>query len=400
MARFSFGFAVVAMLLSPLAVMGAEGEPAVQGGLSKAFQNAKPDGANTYSVAGNASGKKPKSIEQMLKELGDNDVLVRIEGVCELKWGLLRRHVEALCSDIDRPDMQSEGNEAIRSVAFQSRLRKLLKEYVEHAVFAAEARRIGITVAPETFEEYREKARTGYAKMGKAGQALLGLMNEGECFYENNLTNALYWQAYKVRVLNPMTEADDDEVVRMAEMVRSANSASVATNRFNRAFMSEILSKLKDGMEFGDAAEKWSDCDSSVTRGVMMDAVEEHPERFASGDLPEEIEAAIAGLKEGETSGVIESPVAWHIVRLLKRNLPPEHAEQTVEIAQIMIEKNMLQPELTSAQARAKVEAIKMKAVLKARFRELYDTVKIDCKIPLWEPADPSKRAVKIRRIK
>jgi len=400
MARQTIGFLVVAWLLLPLALSGAEEAPAVGGGLSKAFQNAQPADGNTYSVAGNAANSKPKGMEQLLNELRDDDVLVRIEGVGELKWGPLRRHVEALCKDLDRPDMQAEGNAAMKDVAFQSRLRKLLKDYVENAVFAVEARRNGITVSPETFEEYRAKARAGYARKGNAGKVLLGLMDESGNFYENNLTNALYSLAYRQRELAPMTEADDDEVVKLAGMVSDANSAAVTTNLHNRALMTDILSKLKGGMEFGDAAEKWSESDSSITRGVEMDAMGDHPERFASGELPEEVESALEGLKVGEMTGIVETPVAWHIVRLLKRNEPTEDSEQTVEIAQIVLEKQMLEPELTSAQARARVESIKMKAVLKVKFRELLDTVKIDSKIPLWESADPNKRSVKIKRIK
>ena len=370
--------------------------------LSKAFQNARQTGdKNIYTLLKEKASGKVKSAEQLFKELKDEDVLIKIGNADVLKWGVIRRHVEALCLGIGyRPEMQAEGNEALKSIAFQSRLRKLLKEYVEHSVFAVEARRNGITVDDETFNKYRAMARAGYAKMGEAGKALLGLMSEKECFYEQNLTNALYWQAYKNKFLAPIAEAEEGDVEKMIGMVHAANAAATATNLHNRAFISEIQEKLKGGLEFGDAAEKWSDCESSATRGVMMDGMDEHPERFASGDLPEPIEAVLEKLKEGETSGVIETPAAWHIVRLLKRNAATEQDEQTVEIAQIMIEKKMLEPELTSKQARAKVEAIKMKAVLKVKFRELLDTVKIDSKIPLWESADPNKRAVKVRRIK
>lgn len=399
MLRKSWAKAAVALLAAlPLALCGADGAATGGNGLSRAFQRARPVGSGAYSVSGGGTAKG-KGIEQLLKEMGDDEVLIRI-GNDELKWGLVRRHVEALCSGINRLDMQAEGDAAIKSIAFQTRLRKLLKEYVEHAVFAVEARRTGIEVGQEVFDSYREKARSAYAKMGDAGKALLGLMNEGECFYEHNLTNALYWQAYRDRVLLPLVGAEEDEVARMADMVKSANSSAVATNLQNRILISNILSRLRGGMEFGDAAEKWSDCESSVTRGVMMDGLDEHPARFASGDLPEQVENAIDGLKEGEFSGIIETPFDWRIVRLLKRNASAGEEEPTVEIAQITLEKKMLAPELTPAQARAKVEAIKMKAVLKVKFRELLDSVKIDSKIPLWESSDPNKRSVSIKRLK
>ena len=399
MARLLVSCAFAAGLLLPLAVLGDDAVADGTDSLSRAFQGAQPVGGNTYSVTGKKDSSKGLSAEELLKSIGDDEDLVVVDGSEKLKWGLLRRHVMALCSAIDRPDMQVEGNEALKSVAFHSRLRKLLKDYVEHSIFAVEARRSGITLDASVFEEYREKARAGYARMGETGKALRELMDEGESFYEHNLTNALYWQAYRDSVLAPQAATEPGEAERLQEIVRAANEAAVATNRHNRVLIADILSKLRGGMEFGDAAEKWSDCDSSVTRGVMMDGLEEHPERFAPGDLPDEVEAALASLKEGEMSGVVETPVAWHIVRLLKRNVPDD-GDPTVEIAQIMIEKRMLQPELTPSQARARVQAIKMKAVLKAKFAELVNTVKVDSRIPLWEPADPNKRSVKIKRIK
>jgi hypothetical protein len=112
---------------------------------------------------------------------------------------------------------------------------------------------------------------------------------------------------------------------------------------YKKTLIAEIQTKLNGGMEFGEAAEKWSDCESSLTRGVVMDAMEEHPERFEKGELPEAVEAALSQLKEGETSGIIETPTAWYIVRLLKRNISKDDEDSTVEIAQIMLEKEMLE---------------------------------------------------------
>ena len=372
-------------------------------GISKAFQKAQPSGGNVVSIAEKKSARKgkEKSTEQVLKELRDDEVLVKIDGCDVLKWGLLRRHVEALCVGIERPEMQMEGNAALRAIMFQSRVRRLLKDYIEYALFAAEARREGVTVAPETFVKYRARARAGYEKMGESGKALLKLMDSGESFYEHNLTNALYCLEYQKRVLAPMTETDDGEIKKMMGMVHAANTAVVATNLYKKALAADILAKLDGGMDFGDAAEKWSDCESSATRGVMMNGTDEYPERFSEGDLPKAVEEALAKLKEGERSGIIETPLAWHIVRLLKRNgSSEEDGEATVEIAQILLEKEMLQPELLPEQARERIRDIKMKAVTKMKFRELLGKVKIECKIPLWEPADPTKKHVKIRKIK
>ena len=382
----------------PLYLHG-EGEGA--NGLSRTFQTATPIAKNVYSVSKRKATEKSGGMEQLLKSIGDDGVLIAIDGRDTLKWGLLRRHVEALCVGIDnRPDMQAEGNAAVRKVMFQTKLRKLLKDYVEHAIFAVEARRLGVKVPHAMFEEYRAKARAGYAKMGESGKVLLKLMGEGESFYEHNLTNALYWLEYKNQIVKPMTETDDGEVRKMMDIVHSANAAVVATNLYKKVLVFDILKKVKGGMDFGDAAEKWSDCESSAPRGVMMNGTDDYPERFGEGDLPEGVWNALSGLKEGEMTGVVETPSAWHIVRLLRRNDAPSQEERTVEIAQIMLEKDMLQPELSPAQARQRVQDVKTAAVLKTRFDELVRTVKVESKIPLWESSDPSKRRVKVKRLK
>lgn len=397
-------FAWVAVVFLPLCPLFSA-EPAVDGskGISRAFQNLKNSDGNVASIAGkkSSSKEKEKSTEQMLKELGDNEVLVKVDGHDALKWGLLRRHVEALCVGVEQSEMQMEGNAALRSIMFQSRVRKLLKEYIEYALVAAEARREGLKVAPEAFAEYRAKARAEWGKKGESGKAVLKLIKSGESFYEHYLTNALYSLAYQKQVLLPMTETNEEEIKQMMGIVHSNNTAVVATNLYKKALMADILGKLQNGMDFGDAAEQWSDSESSATRGVMMDGLDEHPARFAEGELPKAVEDVLANLKEGEMSGIIETPDAWRIVRLLKRNGSSEQGgEVSVEIAQILLEKEMLQPELSPDQARDRIKEVKMKAVSKMKFHELLKKAKIECKIPLWESADPSKKRMRVKRVK
>lgn len=355
------------------------------------------DAASRDELSGNK--KQEKSTEQVLKEMGDDEILVTIDGRDALKWGLLRRHVEALCSGVDRPEMQMEGNSALRSIMFQEQLRKLLQEYIQYSLFAAEARREGLTVPAETFEEYRAKAHAGYAKMGVSGKAVLKLIDSGESFYELNLTNALYSREYQKQMLLPMAETNDEEIKRFMGMAHSNNTAVVATNLYKKALVADILGKLRAGMDFGDAAEKWSEDDSSTTRGVVMDDNDEHPARFAQGDLPKEIEDALAKLKEGETSGIIETPFDWRIIRLLKRNGSPGLEEMTVEIAQILLEKEMLNPEPSPAQAQERIKQIKLKALRKMKFYELIRKAKIESKIPLWTSGDSAENGMKIKRV-
>ena len=85
---------------------------------------------------------------------------------------------------------------------------------------------------------------------------------------------------------------------------------------------------------------------------------------------------------------------------MLKRNVSKDDEDPTVEIAQIMLEKEMLEPELSPVQARKYIESIKMRYALKEMFYDLVKKVKIDSKIPLWDSADSGARRRRIKRIK
>ena len=367
--------------------------------VSRAFRHAKPTEKNTVSITNPSKRKKEKSTGDILAGLKDDEVLLDIGGVFKLKWGLLRKHVETLCENIDRPDMQASGNEAIKKVAFQSMCRKLLKDYIEHGVFAVEARRLGITVDEAEFRTYRQKAREGYARMGETGKALIKLLDSGESFYEHNLTNALYWKAYRAKEIEPKIELPDEDVRKFIEMRHEKNLKVLATNDLKRALIKDVLGKVKGGMDFGEAAEKWSEDDSAETKGVMMDDHGEVPLKFAKDDLSEELAVRCWPMKAGETSDVIETPYAWHVVKLLKRNPATADDEETIEFAQIKLEKEFIEPEFSEEEARDKARALILRTAMTAKFAELMKKTHIDSKIPLGDSGKGAGRT-RIRRVK
>ncbi len=343
--------------------------------------------------------KKTKKVrtEDILASLKDDDVLVDVEGD-KLKWGLLRKHVAALCSGIDRPDMMAAGNAAVKEISFQTRCRKLLKEYLEYAVFAVEAKRIGLTVAPKEFDEYRAKAHEAYGRMGTVGEALIKLIDSGESFYEHNLTNALYWKAYRTEVLEKDVKIDGDKVQEFVKFRHARNLAALETNAFKRVLIEDIQKKLKRGMDIGVAAQKWSDCDSAETNGILMDDHGEANVKFTKDMLPAEIAEACASLKDGEISGVVETPEAWHVVKLLKRNPQKDDEEETVELAQVKLEKELIVPEYSSEEAYDRLKKTMLKEMTRMKFLELFDKTKIDCKIPLKD--SKSAKGPRIKRIR
>ncbi|MHC1739197.1 MAG: peptidylprolyl isomerase [Ignavibacteriaceae bacterium] len=73
-----------------------------------------------------------------------------------------------------------------------------------------------------------------------------------------------------------------------------------------------ILDSIKAGADFGELAKTYSDDPASAVHGGDLGFVKK-------GVFYPEFESAAFALKEGEISGIIESPVGFHIIQLLER---------------------------------------------------------------------------------
>jgi len=79
-----------------------------------------------------------------------------------------------------------------------------------------------------------------------------------------------------------------------------------------REFAESLLDSLKNGADFAVLATKYSDDPGSRAQGGDLGLVQR-------GMFYPEFEAEAFALKEGEISGVVESPVGFHIIQLLER---------------------------------------------------------------------------------
>lgn len=73
-----------------------------------------------------------------------------------------------------------------------------------------------------------------------------------------------------------------------------------------------ILDSIKAGADFGELAKTYSDDPASAVHGGDLGFVKK-------GVFYPEFESAAFALKEGEISGIVESPVGFHIIQLLER---------------------------------------------------------------------------------
>jgi len=89
----------------------------------------------------------------------------------------------------------------------------------------------------------------------------------------------------------------------------------VATERIKkhaRELAQSLLDSIKAGADFAELAKKYSDDPGSASQGGDLGFVKR-------GVFYPEFEAAAFALKKGEISGVVESPVGFHIIQLLER---------------------------------------------------------------------------------
>lgn len=101
------------------------------------------------------------------------------------------------------------------------------------------------------------------------------------------------------------------EKVDIAHIFRNPKSSSETKEKY-RKFAEEILDSIKHGADFAEMAKKYSDDPGSAKEGGDLGFVKR-------GVFYPEFEAAAFALKPGEISGVVESPVGFHIIQLLER---------------------------------------------------------------------------------
>ncbi|MBW2557947.1 MAG: peptidylprolyl isomerase [Deltaproteobacteria bacterium] len=78
-----------------------------------------------------------------------------------------------------------------------------------------------------------------------------------------------------------------------------------------RAKAEEILKRVKDGESFDLLVDKYSQGPAAKSRGDLG--------FVEKGMMFPEVDTAVSGLNKGESSGVIESPVGFHIIRVIDK---------------------------------------------------------------------------------
>jgi peptidyl-prolyl cis-trans isomerase C len=111
-------------------------------------------------------------------------------------------------------------------------------------------------------------------------------------------------------------------------LIRVPEQADAAARAKAKTQADDLLAQVKKGAEFGDLAKKFSQDPGSAQNGGDLGF-------FSKGQMVPAFEAAAFSLKPGETSGVVETPVGYHIIRVSEtkagRDLGYEEVKAQIE---------------------------------------------------------------------
>ena len=122
-------------------------------------------------------------------------------------------------------------------------------------------------------------------------------------------------------------------------LIRSSKKDSPASRAEARKKLEDVLQRIKSGEDFAFLAKKFTDDPLSRERGGDLGFV-------AKGDmgLPE-IDAAIFKMKEGEISGIIETEIGFHLVKMIEKKVkhPLEYEDVSSDLKNYLAQKTFTQ---------------------------------------------------------
>jgi peptidyl-prolyl cis-trans isomerase C len=101
----------------------------------------------------------------------------------------------------------------------------------------------------------------------------------------------------------------EDSVHASHILIRTPENADAAAKAKAKTQADDLLAQLKKGGDFSELAKKYSQDPGSASKGGDLGF-------FSKGQMVPAFEQAAFGLKPGQTSGVVETPFGYHIIRV------------------------------------------------------------------------------------
>lgn len=308
----------------------------------------------------------------ILSKLKDDDVFIDYGNGERITWGALHEHLDKGFKDkisnlLTQPD--ASGELGVRM--YQQAISKVLQLYTKTQVVASEARKLGFEVKAEDFQTELERIRKAKPELAQ------------DVFQLSFISNALLQRAYVREVIGPKIKIPDEAINKLIAKRHQENLSVPLTNALFRTQAESVRARIQNKeISFAEAAESYSECtqcssDNGDCGTWYADDTEIDPI----------LVKATFALSTNVLSQVIETPAAYHIVRLESRYDPDKKADSdevaSAEVRHIQIDKWQVEDEYTPETARLELEKRVKGRILKRCQYELIGKAEIKCVVPL-----------------
>lgn len=200
--------------------------------------------------------------------------------------------------------------------------REILEEMIDRTLIQQQARKVGVRVTDAELDGTIDMLKQRYNLEGDELALALGEHNMTEEEFREQWRHQLLTKKVLDNQLQGRIAVTEEDIIEYytenfgeIEPVNEVRIAHIVINRqspdaFDEA---ENIARLAKGKEdFEELARRYSQDTASAARGGDLGF-------FREGELIEEIDNAIRGMKRGEVAGPIETPLGYHIVKVLDR---------------------------------------------------------------------------------
>lgn len=216
----------------------------------------------------------------------------------------------------------------------------LLNHLIDEKLIDTEVKRKNMEVTIERVEQEIRNIAKGNNLSRQQLQAALAAKNVNMSEYQDFIKTSLERQGLIEREVTSRIRISDEDVSSYylankgpsASQIFEYTLAHIAFNPKNggdaaaRARAEAVEQKLKSGQSFDKLAEQYSE-DANFSQGGLLGT-------FKAGEMLKELEEPVKRLAPGEFSAVIKTPLAFEIVKVIKRTLiaDPKLDEEREEI--------------------------------------------------------------------
>lgn len=232
-----------------------------------------------------------------------------------------------------------KGEELIRKT--EEAREAILKQLIEDRLILSEAKKHNITVEQKEvdakIEEVKRKMGTEADLEAMLNEQNLTIKELAERYREKLMTRKLIDQKVGAKIIITPLEVKNfymdhrEEFIQPEEIkLRSIlirTPGDVIGNKQALERVQDILKRIKEGCEFEGLAKEYSQGQGASEGGIMG--------YVKRGDLMPQVENIVFSLGEGQTSGIVQSQLGYHIFKVdekrVRRNKELSEVKQDIE---------------------------------------------------------------------